>query len=150
MDTSLKVDSSSQDLAPPSGNAPAAPQSSPAGSINDGERLDAPKGSHFGITDGKGFHVRFGNGWTISVQFGWGNYCATRNTGSRTDDRANGEKGCENAEVAVFDPAGDFVKLPAFMYDGDEERRNDVAGWCDADSVLRLMNRTASQSKERA
>lgn len=28
----------------------------------------------FGITDGKGFHVTFENGWTISVQFGPCNY----------------------------------------------------------------------------
>ena len=26
------------------------------------------------ITNGKGFQMTFENGWTISVQFGWGNY----------------------------------------------------------------------------
>ena len=31
--------------------------------------------SGFIITGGKGFHITFKNGWTISVQFGPGNYC---------------------------------------------------------------------------
>ena len=29
----------------------------------------------FKITDGKGFHMTFANGWTVSVQWGAGNYC---------------------------------------------------------------------------
>ena len=29
----------------------------------------------FTITQGKGFHIAFANGWTVSVQFGKGNYC---------------------------------------------------------------------------
>lgn len=33
----------------------------------------------FDITEGKGFHIRFENGWTISVQIGAGNYCTNRN-----------------------------------------------------------------------
>ncbi|MAH47405.1 hypothetical protein CMI37_16395 [Candidatus Pacearchaeota archaeon] len=32
----------------------------------------------FSVTGGKGFHVRYPNGWTISVQFGWGNYCENK------------------------------------------------------------------------
>jgi len=33
----------------------------------------------FKITDGKGFHMRFSNGYTLSVQFGFGNYCNCKN-----------------------------------------------------------------------
>ena len=29
----------------------------------------------FKITRGTGFQMTFENGWTISVQFGYGNYC---------------------------------------------------------------------------
>lgn len=29
----------------------------------------------FKICDQKGFHITFENGWTVSVQFGRGNYC---------------------------------------------------------------------------
>lgn len=31
----------------------------------------------FKITGSKGFHITFKNDVTVSVQFGWGNYCNT-------------------------------------------------------------------------
>jgi hypothetical protein len=31
--------------------------------------------SIFRVTGNKGFQMKFENGWTISVQFGYGNYC---------------------------------------------------------------------------
>ena len=31
--------------------------------------------SEFRTTGNKGFQMKFENGWTISVQFGYGNYC---------------------------------------------------------------------------
>ena len=34
----------------------------------------------FNITQGKGFFIEFENGYGISVQFGWGNYCANKET----------------------------------------------------------------------
>tara|TARA_Y100000310_G_scaffold286972_1_gene311564 strand:+ start:2081 stop:2530 length:450 start_codon:yes stop_codon:yes gene_type:complete len=33
---------------------------------------------HISITQGKGTKLTFSNGWTISIQFGWGNYCTNR------------------------------------------------------------------------
>lgn len=44
----------------------------------------------------KGFYMRFGNGYEISVQFGQVNGC---------------DQGKTTAEVAVFNPEGQFVKL---------------------------------------
>jgi hypothetical protein len=35
--------------------------------------------SNFKSTNNKGFQMTFENGWTISVQFGYGNYCSHRN-----------------------------------------------------------------------
>lgn len=32
----------------------------------------------FNITDNKGFHITFENGWTVSVQWGGGNYISNR------------------------------------------------------------------------
>jgi hypothetical protein len=49
-----------------------------------------------GSQTGKGFYIRFGNGYEISVQFGQVNGC---------------DRGKTTAEVAVFDPEGQFVKL---------------------------------------
>jgi hypothetical protein len=108
--------------------------------------------SHFGISGGKGFHMSFANGWCISVQFGWGNYCENKEGGeygddSQTRDRKLGKAGSSDAEVAVFDAKGEMVKLPAFMF-GDPEYIDIVSGWNSSDKVLELMNWTASQPKE--
>jgi len=64
--------------------------------------------NNFGITDSKGFHLTFKNGWTISVQFGYGNYSDNYNgTGDHADmrevNRVCGERGSTTAEVAVWD-----------------------------------------------
>jgi hypothetical protein len=39
--------------------------------------------SNFKSTENKGFQMTFENGWTISVQFGYGNYCD--NTANQKD-----------------------------------------------------------------
>lgn len=107
--------------------------------------------SHFGISGGKGFHMTFANKWCISVQFGWGNYCANKYDhengaeSSQERDRRLGTRGSSDAEVAVFDSEGAMVKLPAFMFAADEEYRDIVSGWNSTDKVLELMNWTASQ-----
>lgn len=41
-----------------------------------------------------GFKMTFENGNTISVQFGWGNYC---------ENRGESKPGCVNAEIAIWD-----------------------------------------------
>lgn len=50
----------------------------------------------FGNQTANGFYMRFGNGYEISVQFGQVNGC---------------DQGKTTAEVAVFDPEGQFVQL---------------------------------------
>ena len=40
----------------------------------------------FRIINSKGFHISFPNGWTISVQFGIGNYCGLYPYDSREYD----------------------------------------------------------------
>lgn len=71
----------------------------------------------FRITNGKGFHITFANGYTLSVQFGPGDYCNNRNAAcnpgehfTQARDRC-GRDGCADAEVAVFDPNDHFVQL---------------------------------------
>jgi hypothetical protein len=105
--------------------------------------------SHFGITQGKGFHMQFANGWSISVQFGWGNYCQNKYRGdvdesSSERDRKLGSNGCRDAECAVFDSKGEMVKLPDFMFE-DPEYADIVSGWNSTNKVLELMNWTASR-----
>jgi hypothetical protein len=56
---------------------------------------------------GAGFHMTFKNGWTVSVQFGEGNYCENRNLvgdigiGHNSGNKTKSE--CTNAEIAAWD-----------------------------------------------
>jgi hypothetical protein len=59
------------------------------------------------ITRGRGFHLTFDNGWTISVQIGWGNYCANYDRGSIDTE----PEPSPNAEIAVWHTDGEFIEL---------------------------------------
>lgn len=94
----------------------------------------------FRITRGKGFHVSFDNGYTVSVQFGTFNYCDNRdhNIGySATAESEAAEKGCINAETAVWGPDGAMIQFPD---DSDQ-----VQGWQTVAQVLARLNWAASQ-----
>lgn len=100
------------------------------------------KSTGFRITFGKGFHIKFANGYKVSVQWGIGNYCDNRCSGDEfagvESFRAVGEKGSPTAECAVFDPKG------AFMEGGpDGDWGDDVKGYMTPDEVLELMNKVA-------
>jgi hypothetical protein len=93
--------------------------------------------SQFTKTD-NGFHIKFENGYTISVQFGPGNYCANRTSSfasyqSLFDDlkkaKESSKVSCKDAEIAVFTPGGEFLSL------GNDQ----VAGWKSVDQVFRVM-----------
>lgn len=113
----------------------------------------------FRITDGRGFHVEFANGWTVSVQFGRHNYCdnrpsylaglpwADRHHGEdlldamRRVEREAGEAGCPNAEIAVIDPAGSLIEMRGWD--------DTVKGYVTPDELLRVMNWTARRDRWR-
>ena len=79
------------------------------------------------ITHGKGFQMTFANGWTASVQFGYGNYCERRNN-EFADFGAHKSK---DAECWAMDANGK----------GDGQPQ----GWLSADEVLKFLNDTASR-----
>lgn len=81
------------------------------------------------ITAGKGFQLKFENGWTASVQWGGGNYCDNYThpigqAGSVADEYGNYNS--ENAEIAAWPKDGEFVKFQ----NGDQ-----VKGYVEADEV---------------
>lgn len=87
----------------------------------------------FSIFAGKGFSLEFDNGYTLSVQFGPGNYCAKRRAGldEPGEVASNYESWrCGDAEVAVIRPDGSLVPLEG----GDE-----VQGWVSVDRVADLI-----------
>lgn len=116
----------------------------------------------FQITRGRGFQLTFPNGYTVSVQFGYGNY--TDNTAVRnieldtmasvkvnnlnflSTDLLAGQNGANTAETAVMDPNGDFVpytKDGGFL-DKPDGPFYDVQGHMDIMSVVTLIILTAA------
>jgi hypothetical protein len=90
----------------------------------------------FYITGGKGFHVVFRNDWTISVQFGPGNYCDNYDAPINSEGfKSAGERGSMTAEVAAWGPDGNMID-----FGGDT-----VLGRQSPEQVLALMNDLASR-----
>lgn len=87
----------------------------------------------FKITSGKGFHVTFANGWTVSVQFGPGNYgdhhLSAFGHDFKGSEREAGEQGSLTAEVACWPRSGDLANLGS----------DTVRGWQNPEQVLALM-----------
>lgn len=58
----------------------------------------------FAITQHKGFQITFANGWTVSVQWGPGNYCANQNFEALYDEPSEVKYyASSTAEVAAWD-----------------------------------------------
>lgn len=87
----------------------------------------------FAITDGKGFHLAFSNGWKISVQWGPGNYGDHYSDYGRPKPDRNGFYQSNEAEVAIFKD-GKWLTVNG----------QDVAGYVSADEVGRLIGLLAS------
>jgi hypothetical protein len=90
----------------------------------------------FEITMNKGFHMKFANGFSVSVQWGLGNYCANKWGEGRFGEPV---PACPDAEVAAFDPEGNIINLAT----GDQ-----VVGWLTADEVLTFMTAVAALSAD--
>ncbi len=82
----------------------------------------------FTIYRSKGFHISFPNGWTISVQFGIGNYCGDYPYDERdyNTPRRSEYWSSPNAEVAFWYLSNDIV--------------GDPKGWQSATSVAELIH----------
>lgn len=95
----------------------------------------------FKITSGKGFHITFENGWTVSIQFGYGNYGDNyRNSGMyRKDHPEYGDCQSSCAEVAVWPATGDMVEL---------EDGCTVVGYKNTAEVLAIINQTAARQPQ--
>ena len=87
----------------------------------------------FKITNGKGFHIKFANGFMMSVQWGPGNYCDNYGM-DYSETREAGERGSKVAEIAVFDHKNEWYPV-----DG-----SDVTGHMSPDDVLALMVKIAA------
>ena len=83
----------------------------------------------FAITAGKGFQITFSNGFTASVQFGYGNYCENRHDLSAQYHEGSAytrDVSCENAEVA-------------FWHKDQTAPMEEPHGWIEADNVAAFL-----------
>jgi hypothetical protein len=82
-----------------------------------------------------GFHITFANGWTASVQWGYGNYCANR------DKR--GKFPSATAEIAAFrdKPNGGSEWHSFGKYDPSdpESLEQTVKGWVKPEQVAEFL-----------
>lgn len=100
----------------------------------------------FRITSGKGFQMKFGNGNTVSVQFGYGNYCENRDkfpeAGRMRDWQGDPEEvSSSTAEIAAWSADGTWYE---FGYD-------QVEGYVSADRVASFIEfvQSSDVSKDR-
>lgn len=94
----------------------------------------------FAITQGSGFQLTLGNGWTVSVQFGAGNYASNRNA-DYFASRKVAQWESNTAEIAAWHgEQRDHRNWYNFGNgDGDE-----VKGWCPADEVVKFLGMVAA------
>ena len=71
----------------------------------------------FKITRKKGVHITFENGYTVSVQFGPGNYCENYDADMMDTSGESAAKGSKTAECAVWGSDGNMIEHP--MFEGD-------------------------------
>ena len=82
----------------------------------------------FRITDNKGFQITYDNGYTVSVQFGPGNYSSNYNLSML--ENMGKPMTANTVETALIAPDGSFVAY----------KDDDVQGYQDAAGVLELLD----------
>jgi hypothetical protein len=89
----------------------------------------------FKSTSNKGFQITFANGYTVSVQWGNGNYCEKKQYGGYGEEMKHQVWESPNAEVAVWDKNGDWVR-PAGIND-------DVKGYQTPEEVAEIIEKVS-------
>ena len=84
----------------------------------------------FTTTMNKGFNMTFDNGWTVSVQWGRGNYCAAQDFGQGYGQEMKFEfHESETAEIAAWNEDGEWYNFG----------QDTVTGWKTPDEVFEFM-----------
>lgn len=74
-----------------------------------------------------GLQMTFQNGNTISIQFGFGNYC---------DNKFTGKTSCNDAEIAIWND-----KDVWYNFESDQ-----VKGYCNTDEIAKWINFAANNT----
>ena len=98
----------------------------------------------FKITHGKGFHITFKNGITVSVQFGEFNYCGKYPRNLMNRDQKQAIKGVEDAEIAIFESK----KIGRWLTKEFTKDNSDVLGYQTPEQVLEALIWAKNYKKE--
>ncbi len=98
----------------------------------------------FGITMAKGFHLTFPNGYTISTQFGGGNYSDNYN---EPIERQNKDMFSNVVEIAIWNGNGKWVTSKAYKAMTGKDLGDEVAGWTSIAMWKKFLDWTASRRK---
>lgn len=86
------------------------------------------------ITQSKGIHITFENGYQVSVQFGYGNYCENRNNREIQGEDAKSK----DAEIAIF-KNDNWATKEVWKELYNEELYDDVEGYLEANKIAELL-----------
>ena len=89
----------------------------------------------FTTTYNKGFHITFKNGVTVSVQWGYWNYCENYNKAEVENANMLDSIDSKDAEIAVWDKNSTWILKKYAPYNDD-----DVMGYVTPEQVLDIMN----------
>lgn len=95
-----------------------------------------------------GFHMTFGNGYTISVQWKAGNYC----TNHFSNDFSNSHPMFSlNAEIAVLDRQGELIEdLDKFLPEQLQFHSDGmVCGYVRPDELIEVMKNVSTYKEEK-
>ena len=100
----------------------------------------------------KGFRMTFENGFSISVQWGVGNYCEKRDSGEWNEATKHDFWSSNSAEIAVFNEYGSMIPIAGYTLekpDGKEESYTDVvSGWLSTNQVAKVIAIVSSAQTE--
>ena len=96
--------------------------------------------SRFASSHNKGFRMTFENGFSISVQWGVGNYCEKKDSGQWDESTKHDYWDSNSAEIAVFGKDGEFITITDYP--------DVIAGWLSTDKVAKCITIIQSATTE--
>lgn len=108
--------------------------------------------SGFAIVRNQGFHIKFQNGVTVSVQFGPYSYCGKNIQHEQLDAtaiyHANEWYNSRDAEIALWARKGDWLTKKAAMEIEGLELHDDVIGYVTPERVAKYIEWASKQKEE--
>ena len=96
----------------------------------------------FRITSGKGFHITFPNGVTLSTQIGWGNYCSNYGfKGSYEEMATKNSWESHDCEIAIWNKDGNWI-TNKIVEDCDQ-----VKGYIEIEEWLKIFDKCKRYKK---